>query len=170
MAIKSITHKLSAIHGDSIMVATELRKFGRTQLPNGGQLTKRGKAAVYEAMLSLRVVVPMETVNSLEDRPIIVFMESLTGIKNADLVQKLATLTQREFEVFEAVSMGERTQAAADELGLAASTLAIHRAMAIRKLKTKGINALVHSFWMYRICNEFHPDMLKAARHKLLSA
>jgi FixJ family two-component response regulator len=61
----------------------------------------------------------------------------------AEIRQRLATLTPREYEVFEHVISGQLNKQIAAEIGAAEKTIKVHRGRVMEKMKVKSVAELV---------------------------
>jgi FixJ family two-component response regulator len=61
----------------------------------------------------------------------------------ADIKRRIATLTPREYEVFEHVISGRLNKQTAAEIGAAEKTIKVHRARVMDKMKVKSVAELV---------------------------
>ena len=66
------------------------------------------------------------------------------GERARTLREQYATLTPREREVFERVTVGKLNKQIAVELGIAERTVKVHRANVMEKLQAESLAALVH--------------------------
>jgi DNA-binding CsgD family transcriptional regulator len=145
----------------------ELKKTGTLKLPNGGKLTKEGKSAIYENNLKVRATLKLDAdavESALADQPIVVLLESLMELNQAEVIAQIALLTARELEVFGEMGLGLKNRLIAEKLGISTKTLDIHRAAIGRKLGIKTMNGFGRVYWFFRIINEFAPELLVEAR------
>jgi DNA-binding CsgD family transcriptional regulator len=149
---------------------TEMRKKAPLDLPNGGKIVKEGRDVTYQAMQLVRVPLRLED-ESIEavqkDQPIIVLLESLTGLKYEAIARRIASLTDREIQVLdEMIGLGKKNSQIAADLGICMSTLNIHRQNIARKLGLKTSNAWGRLYWLYRVANELYPEVLTEYRSR----
>ena len=149
---------------------TELRKSGQLTLPNGGKIIREGRETSYQATQKIRIPVKFEN-DAIEafakDLPMVLLMEHLTGLTYDDVAKRFANLTPREFEVVEQMlGLGKKSTQIAAELGISSKTLDIHRQNVGRKLGIKNHNAWGRVYWLFRIGNEFHPEILEGYRRE----
>jgi DNA-binding CsgD family transcriptional regulator len=94
----------------------------------------------------------------------IALMERLTGLDFATIVERIATLSEREYEAFLLMGQGETNDAIKARLGISDRNLAYLRSRVMLKLQAeRQLGAL---YWLFRIGNELRPDMLDEARRK----
>jgi two-component system response regulator FixJ len=60
--------------------------------------------------------------------------------------QRLATLTEREREVFQRVAEGQANKAVAGELGISERTVEVHRSQVMKKLGARSLAQLVRLY------------------------
>jgi FixJ family two-component response regulator len=65
------------------------------------------------------------------------------GAKLSEIRARLATLTQRELEVLEHVVTGKLNKQIASDLGITQSTIKMHRARVMTKMKVQSVADLV---------------------------
>ena len=67
----------------------------------------------------------------------------VSGVAGMEIAKRLATLTEREREVFEGVVAGKQSKIIAHELGSSPRTVEIHRARMMQKMQAKNLQELV---------------------------
>ena len=65
-------------------------------------------------------------------------------VTEAEAKQRIASLTDREREVFERVSIGKQNKEVARELEISPRTVEIYRARVMRKLEAENLSQLIH--------------------------
>jgi FixJ family two-component response regulator len=80
-----------------------------------------------------------------------------TVVENAALAARFATLTPREREVMEHVVAGRPNKQIASDLGVAESTIKIHRGRVMEKMKMQSVTDLVRAAQRLCLCNQLLP-------------
>lgn len=146
---------------------SDLKKSGSISIP-GGKITREGnKSAIYEASQKIKVTLPLDAAtleSAVSEQPMVVLLQSLTGLNFEEIARKVAFLTPRELQVFGEMGMGLKNRKIAENLGISTKTLDIHRANIGRKMGLKAANAFGRAYWFFRICQEFYPDALEKFR------
>ena len=64
-------------------------------------------------------------------------------VSHRAMQQRLETLTEREYQVFEMVASGEANKVIAHNLGISERTVEVHRSQVMKKLESKTLSQLV---------------------------
>jgi hypothetical protein len=92
-------------------------------------------------------------------------MERLTGLKFAEVVERVAALSPREFELFSLLGECESIEAIKSRMG----DITTPRLTYIRRhlfLKLGDERHMSAMYWLFRVGNEIRPDLLDQARRR----
>lgn len=101
-----------------------------------------------------------------DERAFLEFLESQTQLNYAEVAEKAAWLTPREWAVLNEMAMGVKNREIATRLGISSKTLDIHRANIGKKLGVNSANQYGRVAWLLKLANELYPDILIQAQEK----